>query len=113
MDKTQYRNSIVHRISLLSQQELQVMQMLLAGAPNKYIAAHLELSPRTIVFRRKSLMQKMKANSLGELACLIQLVSGDHTHPLTAETSNLVDVHTSANLCEAVGRLNSKSGDYS
>ncbi len=113
MDRARYRNGIRQRISQLSQQELQVMQMLLEGAPNKYIAAHLELSPRTIVFRRKSLMQKMNAKSVGELACLIQLVASEQTQPFTADPSALLDVHVAANLCEAVGRLNSKNGEYS
>lgn len=99
-----HRHSVKHRISQLSRQELQVLQMLLDGEPNKRIAAQLCVSPRTIVFRRKSLMQKMNAKSVGELACLVNSVTSDITHS-AMEPPTLLDVHFGTNMSDASDTL--------
>ena len=51
-------------IESLSQRELQVVQGLLAGLPNKLIAYELDLSTRTVEIYRANAMDKLKASSL-------------------------------------------------
>jgi two-component system, LuxR family, response regulator FixJ len=101
MDEIQHRNGIKNCISYLSRQELQVMQMLLDGEPNKRIASRLGLSQRTIVFRRKSVMQKMNARSVAELACLVHVVTSENARPSLTSLPSLLDVHVAASLCDA------------
>jgi hypothetical protein len=73
------------------------MQMILEGEQNKRIAAKLSVRPRTIVFRRKSLMKKMNANSIAELASLIHCVSGEIPPLSTSDTTLLFDAQVAAN----------------
>jgi two-component system, LuxR family, response regulator FixJ len=55
------------KLALLSSRELQVLQGLLGGLPNKSIAYDLGISPRTVEIHRARLMDKMGARSLSEL----------------------------------------------
>ena len=55
------------KLALLSSRELQVLQGLLAGLPNKSIAYDLGISPRTIEIHRARLMDKTGVRSLSEL----------------------------------------------
>jgi two-component system, LuxR family, response regulator FixJ len=55
------------KLALLSSRELQVLQGLLAGLPNKSIAYDLGISPRTVEIHRARLMDKTGARSLSEL----------------------------------------------
>lgn len=55
------------RVESLSERERQVLDGLLEGHPNKTIAAHLAISPRTVEIYRANLMTKMRASSLSEL----------------------------------------------
>ena len=71
------RNDVLARLSTLTPDERIVLEMVLDGTPNKRIAAELELSPRTIVFRRKSLMHKMHVKSIGELGSTLQFALGE------------------------------------
>jgi two-component system response regulator FixJ len=57
----------VAKLALLSPRELQVLEGLLAGLPNKTIAYNLEISPRTVEIHRARVMDKMGARSLSEL----------------------------------------------
>jgi two-component system, LuxR family, response regulator FixJ len=57
----------VAKLSLLSPRELQVLEGLLAGLPNKTIAYDLQISPRTVEIHRARVMDKMGARSLSEL----------------------------------------------
>jgi DNA-binding NarL/FixJ family response regulator len=54
-------------LALLSPRELQVLEGLLAGLPNKTIAYDLAISPRTVEIHRARVMDKMGAHSLSEL----------------------------------------------
>ncbi len=61
------RTAIAERIASLSERERQVLEGLVAGHPNKVIAAALGISPRTVEVYRANLMAKMQAKSLSEL----------------------------------------------
>jgi two-component system, LuxR family, response regulator FixJ len=106
-------NSIKNRIAHLSRQELQVMQMLMDGEPNKRIAAQLSVSPRTIVFRRKSLMQKMHAKSVAELACMVHSVTSQNIRSSAPELTSLLDVFIAASMCGASDESLSHNGNGS
>ena len=55
------------KLNLLSPRELEVLEGLLAGLPNKSIAYDLGISPRTVEIHRARVMDKMGARSLSEL----------------------------------------------
>jgi two-component system response regulator FixJ len=68
------RSSVVGTKTLLAalkEDELQVMNCILAGMPNKAIAHKLTVSSRTVDRRRKSVLEKMKVESVAELAGLV------------------------------------------
>jgi FixJ family two-component response regulator len=98
LEEARQRDIITIRMTNLSRQELQVLQMVLDGESNKQIAARLGVSPRTIVFRRKSLMEKMNAKSVAELAFLVNAASGwpkEFQRP-----ASLLKFHTATNLLD-------------
>ena len=54
------------RIAALSPRERDVLELLLAGKPNKLIARDLGLSPRTVEVHRRRLMARLGVGSLAE-----------------------------------------------
>jgi two-component system response regulator FixJ len=58
------------RLSPLSERERAVLQLLVAGKPNKVIAYELAISPRTVEIHRARVMEKTRARSLSELVLL-------------------------------------------
>jgi len=52
---------------VLTQMEIQIMQLILAGKTSQDIAAHLHRSKRTIDVHRKNIMRKLRACSLVDL----------------------------------------------
>jgi FixJ family two-component response regulator len=62
------------RLATLTEGELAVMKELLAGRPNKRIAAELGIGLRTVELRRARLLKKMQARSLAELVRMATLV---------------------------------------
>jgi two-component system response regulator FixJ len=58
------------RLSNLSNRELEVLEGLVEGRPNKIIAYDLGISARTVEIYRANVMTKMKAASLSELVRL-------------------------------------------
>jgi two-component system response regulator FixJ len=67
MEKASDLAKIQGRIEGLSERERQVLDGLMKGHSNKTIAAHLQISPRTVEIHRAHLMLKMQASSLSEL----------------------------------------------
>jgi two-component system CheB/CheR fusion protein len=58
------------RIAGLTSREREVMRLVVAGVPNKEIAARLGINQRTVETHRATLMKKMGASSLSELVRL-------------------------------------------
>src|SRR5262245_43096647 len=82
------RSKIRARLEKLTAQEQVVLQMVLAGKPNKSIAEVLDLSLRSIDFRRASIFRKTQARSVVELAQMLALVN----HSLAPSGTVLCDV---------------------
>ncbi len=59
------------RLGSLSEGEVQVMDLMVEGKPNKTIAVRLDVSMRTIDRRRRIVLDKMKIDSVPELARLV------------------------------------------
>jgi two-component system response regulator FixJ len=55
------------RFESLTPREREVLELLIAGDPNKVIAYRLQISPRTVEIHRARVMEKMRAKSLPEL----------------------------------------------
>ncbi len=64
------------RIASLTPRELEVMQALVVGHPNKVIAAELGISPRTVEIHRARVMEKLQAQSLSHLVRMALAVGG-------------------------------------
>jgi two-component system, LuxR family, response regulator FixJ len=62
------------RLSTLTEQEQQVLDMIVAGLPNKAIANRLFVSLRTVESRRKSVFEKTKTRTVAELVRLVESV---------------------------------------
>ena len=70
--KNQARLSeIKSRMDQLTFSEQAVVERIVAGKTNKVIASDLNISLRTVQFRRASIMKKMKANSRADLVGLM------------------------------------------
>jgi two-component system response regulator FixJ len=66
-------NIAAKRLSSLSARELEVLERLVAGMPNKTIARDLGISPRTVEFHRSHVMSKMQAGGISQLVRLALL----------------------------------------
>jgi FixJ family two-component response regulator len=60
-------SELQRRFALLTPRERQIMRKVVAGGPNKQIAAELKLSEFTVKVHRSHVMHKMKARSLVDL----------------------------------------------
>jgi two-component system response regulator FixJ len=69
-DGREQRAEILRRMSLLTQREREVLDLVVAGRANKEIAAALRLSPKTVEVHRAHVMDKMQASSVAELVRL-------------------------------------------
>ncbi|MDK9696512.1 MAG: response regulator [Siculibacillus sp.] len=68
------RRTIEERHARLGRREKEVLERIMAGKPNKVVAYELDLSIKTIEAYRASIMTKMEAGSLAELARMIATV---------------------------------------
>ncbi|MCH8042528.1 MAG: response regulator transcription factor [Planctomycetes bacterium] len=66
----QQLSAIDGRLALLTPPERRVMELLVAGRPNKAIAAELDLSLRTIEFRRARVLQVLDVRSVSEVVAV-------------------------------------------
>lgn len=60
-------DELARRFASLSPRETEVMELVVAGAANKEVAARLGLSPKTVEVHRANVMRKTRAESLAEL----------------------------------------------
>lgn len=65
--RREQRQRIIERHQTLSPGEREVLVRMIAGEPNKQIAAELGVSMRTVEFRRHNIFKKMQTDSLAEL----------------------------------------------
>jgi two-component system response regulator FixJ len=63
-------DEIRRRFARLTAREAEVMELVVAGAANKEVAAQLGLSPKTVEVHRANVMRKTQASSLAELVRL-------------------------------------------
>lgn len=65
--------TIRYRLDTLTPDELQVMELMIAGSPNKTISTECDISMRTVDRRRSIVLEKMGVKSAPELARLVTL----------------------------------------
>ena len=73
-ERTNEINSIQERLASLLEGEMDVLELMIAGQPNKVISTELEISMRTVDRRRSIVLEKMQVASAPELARLVTLV---------------------------------------
>lgn len=71
IEQEAWKREVASRLNQLTVGEVQVMNLMLDGKPNKSIALNLEVSMRTVDRRRRSVLNKMRIDSVPELAQLI------------------------------------------
>lgn len=71
------RSVIEERLAQLTESELEVMELMIAGKANKVIASQLDMGLRTVEARRHSIFQKMSTQSVAELVQQVMLVRQD------------------------------------
>ena len=75
------QNEIRNRFSSLSPREQEVLELIVAGEPNKRIAFNLSLSEKTVEAHRAKVMDKTRAGSLAELIKMATLLSSAKGNP--------------------------------
>lgn len=65
------KGEITARLASLTPREGQVLDLVVAGKPNKAIAGELGLSHKTVEFHRAKIMDKMRADSVAELVRMV------------------------------------------
>ena len=86
---TQFRDAAATRMAGLTVRQRDVMERVLAGHPNKNIAADLGISQRTVENHRASIMKRTGSRSLPALARLALIAAGGGSEPAAAETSDV------------------------
>lgn len=70
-EKRQENAQAKAKFALLSPREIQVLQGIVAGKPNKVVSAELRISLKTVEAHRASVMKKMGVKSVPELVKLV------------------------------------------
>ena len=81
------RGELENRISSLTQQEKLVLQALIAGDITKKIASDLDVSLRTVQFRRESIMKKLNVSNRAELVRVASKMLGSTGTAESAESA--------------------------
>lgn len=66
--------TIRDRLNALTEDERQVMEMMLRNVPSKTIAKRLGISIRTVQVRRTAVFDRMRADSIAALATMIEML---------------------------------------
>ncbi|NQV48411.1 MAG: response regulator transcription factor [Rhodospirillaceae bacterium] len=64
------------RLRKLTARERQILEMLVVGEINKVIAAHLDISSKTVEYHRANIMKKMQVSTLAALIRISRLETG-------------------------------------
>ena len=67
----QQRAEITKRLATLNEKEKQVLDLIVAGEPNKVMANKLDVSLRTIENRRRTVFSKVGAQTVAELVAIV------------------------------------------
>ncbi len=78
-EKRSRLEDVQSRFKQLSENERQVMQLLLSGKPHKAIARTLDISLRTVESRRARVLKKMRTETLVELGQLLADMKSETT----------------------------------
>lgn len=73
-----HREAIKTSLAQLTDREREVLSMIMEGAPNKAIAAHLGLSQKTVESHRARLMTKLGVDSLAKLVRVVMTAGDDN-----------------------------------
>ena len=65
------RAEITARLESLNEKEKQVLELIVAGQPNKAMANKLDVSLRTIENRRRTVFSKLGTQTVAELVALV------------------------------------------
>ena len=69
--KKQHREELLQRVSQLTPSEKEVLQLIVAGRTNEVIAEQLDVSLRTVQYRRADIMKKMDVESKAALLDIV------------------------------------------
>ncbi len=78
----QQQADITARMESLNAKENEVLELILAGEPNKVMANQLDVSLRTIENRRRAVFSKMGAQTVAELVALVLTLRSDSSRPV-------------------------------
>ncbi len=73
-DALRERQGAMARLERLTGRESEILELVVAGKPNKVIASRLGVSQRTVEVHRSRVMEKMEVDSLAELVRIVTLL---------------------------------------
>jgi two-component system response regulator FixJ len=76
-DNEEFVAGAQRNLDRLTAREREVLDRLVVGDSNKMVAAHLEISPRTVEVHRARVMEKMQAQSLSHLVRMALAIEAD------------------------------------
>lgn len=88
LTELQHETVAKHRLSRLTPRELDVLNLIVSGKPNKIIAFELGISQRTIENHRAHLMVKMHVTSVAELV-KVTIAGGMKVDPQSESDQNI------------------------
>lgn len=76
-EKEEFAAGARRNLDRLTARESEVLDRLVVGDSNKMVAAHLDISPRTVEVHRARVMEKMQAQSLSHLVRMALAIQAD------------------------------------